>query len=154
MRKFLLVVAAAFLVLTAWCFHRRLFQDDEKRITEIIEEMRAAAERKSADGIIEHFANDYSDRDGNTKFMIYGLTKQVLDRADELRVRITDVKVTVAGDRAWASLKIVTEAVSGGKVYYPFGSDSDPETPSLTFKKTKTGDWAVASVENVRNSSF
>jgi ketosteroid isomerase-like protein len=154
MRKFLLALAVACLVLTAWCFHRRLFQDDEKRVAAVIEEMRQAAEKKSADGLIGHFSNDYSDRDGNTKFMIYGMVKGVLDRVDEIRIKVSDVKVTVAGDRAWASARIVAEATRDGQVYYPFGSDSDPETPSLTFKKTKTGDWAVVKVENVRNSSF
>ena len=154
MRKFLLVLAAAGLVLTAWCFHRRLFQDDEKRIAAIIEEMRGAAGRKSADGVIEHFSNEYSDRDGNTKFMIYGMIKGALDRTDEIRIKVSDVKVTVAGDRAWASLRVVAEATRDGRVYYPFGSDAEPETPTLTFKKNKTGDWAIIKVENVSNASF
>jgi hypothetical protein len=154
MRKFLLVLAVTCLVLVGWCFHRRLFQDDEKRIREVIEEMRVAAQEKSADRVIEHFGNEYSDKDGNTKIMIYGLLKNNLNRVDELRVKVDDVSVMVTGDRAFCTLNIVAEAVKDGKVYYPFGSDSDPENPTLTFKKTKTGDWVIIKVENVRESNF
>lgn len=153
MRKVVLVIAIASLVLVGWCFHRRIFQDDEKRIKEIIEQMRLAAEDKSADRIIEHFSKDYSDRDGNSKFTIYGIIRQSLSRVDEIRVEISNVDVTVTGDLAWASLDIVVEATRGGDIYYPFGSDREPENPSLTFKKTKTGDWRITKVENVRGSS-
>ena len=154
MKKFVLGLAIAAVVLVGWCFHRRLFQDDEKRVRAVIEEMRVAAEQKSVDRLIQHFGNDYSDKDGNTKMMIWGLLRNSFDRVDELRARVSDVDVMVAGDRAWVTLKVVTEAVQGGEVAYPFGSDADPETPTLTFKKTKTGDWVIIKIENVRENNF
>ena len=154
MKKFLLVLAIAAVVLGGWCFRGRLFQDDEKRIRTVIEEMRVAAEQKSADRVIGHFGNEYSDKDGNTKMMIWGLLKNSFERVDELRARVSDVDVMVAGDRAWVTMNVVAEAVKGGEVYYPFGSDSDPENPTLTFKKTKTGDWVIIKIENVRETNF
>ena len=154
MKKFMLGLAIATVVLVGWCFRSRLFQDDEKRIRAVIEEMRVAAEQKSADRIIGHFGNDYSDKDGNTKMMIWGLLRNSFEQVDELRARVSDVDVMVAGDRAWVTLQVVTEAVKSGEVAYPFGTDTDPESPTLTFKKTKTGDWVIIKIENVRENNF
>ena len=154
MRKFLVVCVLAAVILAGWCFHKRLFQDDEKRIREIIHEMELAAEKKSADGLMDYFSRDYKDSSGNTRFVVYGMVKRTLQRVDELRVTVSDVSVTVAGDRAWADMEVVAEAVRDGEVSYPFGSDRDPETPSLTFKKTGTGDWKIIKVENVQGGGF
>ena len=154
MKKVLLILLILVVALTGWCFFRRHFQDDEKRLREIIEQMRQAAEARNADNIIEHFSKDYSDKDGNTKLIVYGLLRNNLNRVDELRIKIEDVSVMVTGDRAWVNLRIVAEASKGGKVYYPFGSDEDPETPALTFKKSATGDWLIIKVENIKDSNF
>jgi hypothetical protein len=154
MRKVLLASGLALIVIFAWCAGKRMFRDDEKRIREVIEEMRLAAEELSADRLIAHFSKDYSDDNGYTKMIIYGLVRRNFQKVDELRVTIEDLDVMVTGDRAWVSLSIVAEASRGGEIYYPFGSDDDPEQPSLTFKKTKAGNWLIIKVDNVRDSGF
>jgi len=150
MRKAALFIAIAVLVVSGLCFHRRLYQNDEKRIKAIIEEMEAAAEAKSADGIIKWFANDYQDGSGNTKFFIYQLIRRTLERVEEMRVEVTEVEVLVTGDRAWATVTVTTEAIRGGSIVFPFGSDQEPETPRITFKRTATGDWRITRVEDVK----
>lgn len=151
MRKVLLVIAVFSLVIIAMCFHRRIYQDEEARIKEIIEEMRVAGEAKRADGIIKWFSNDYSDKSGNNKFIYYQLIMRTLDAVEEIKVEIKDVDVIVAGDRAWATLTVTTEAIRKGKIIFPFGSDQNPETPRLTFKKTATGDWSITRIDDVKS---
>jgi len=154
MKKALIAIAVVIVAVGGWCVVQRAFQDDKQKIIDTFEEMRQAAERKSPDGIIKHFSNDYSDKDGNSKLFIYGIIKRSFQNVDEIRVKIEDVDVTVAGDRAWASCRIVLEATKQGSVFYPFGSDQDPETPTVTFAKTSTGNWQVIKVENVRSRGF
>lgn len=147
--RLLLAIALGAVLLTAWCFHRRIFQDDEKRIREIIEEMRVAAEAKSAQRIIEHFSKDYSDSGGNNKFIIFQMIKHTLDMVEEIRIDVKDVTVLVTGDSAWATVEVTSQAVKNGKIIFPFGSDKEPETPRITFKRTSTGDWVIVRVEDV-----
>ena len=71
----LLGSALALIVIFAWCAGKRMFRDDEKRIREVIEEMRLGAEELSADVVIKHFSKDYSDNNGSTKMMIFGLIR-------------------------------------------------------------------------------
>jgi len=146
-----LVTAALVISLAtaAWIFHRRIFQDDQKRIREIIETMRAAAEQKNAEEFMKYFSRDYKDSSGNNKFMIYRMVKINIQAVDEFEAEVSDLDVLVTGDSAWATLKVVTHAVRDGRIISPFGSERDPEMPRITFKRTSTGDWAITRVENV-----
>lgn len=155
MKKKALIAAALVLAVSlAWCFQKRLFQDDEKRIREIVNEMAGAAERQDPDGLIRYFSSDYKDKNGYTKFVIAQLVRSNIGSVDELRVTIKDLDVLVAGDQAYATVTLVTEAKKNKKLYYPFGSDQDPESPRLTFARTGRGDWEIIKVENVNRSGF
>jgi ketosteroid isomerase-like protein len=153
-RKAFLALALLAITALAWHYHRRLFQDDDKTIRIMIEDMRQAAEAKDASRLLKHFSPDYNDRDGNNKFIISQMVTRSLASVSELRVSVKNVDVLVTGERAWATLTVTAEALKDGKVFFPFGSLEDPETPRLTFKKTSTGDWKIISVENIKNSGF
>jgi hypothetical protein len=155
MRKKALLAGLLILVLgLGWCFHRRLFQNDEKAIRAVIEQMRTAAEAKNTAELMKHFSPNYKDRDGNNKFIIDQIVRRSLVRVDELRITIKSVDVLVMGDTARVSVTVTGEAVKNGKVTYFFGSEDEPETPHLTFQKTSTGDWLIIKVENVRGGDF
>jgi len=153
-KKLLLGALIGLLIMTGWCFHKRLFGDDEKRIREIITQMEKAAENKNTQGIIEHFSSDYSDSGGHNKFIILQMMKRFIDSLDDIRIDVKDLDVLVAGDRAYATMKVTSQATKRGRVISPFGSDNDPETPRVTFERTSTGDWKIIKVENVDSPSF
>ncbi len=155
MRKKIFIGGVLALVVTlAWCYHGRLFGDDEEKIREMVELMRVAAEAKSAAGMMEHFSRNYTDRNDYNKFMIRQMVERSLKSVDEIRVTVKDVDVLVTGERAWATVTVVAEATKKGKVYFPFGSDDRPEKPRLTLERTSTGDWLIIKVENVNNDGF
>ncbi len=153
-KRLLLAVLVAAVAALAWCFHKRLFGDDEARIREVIHEMETAAEAKNVPAIMEHFSRDYKDDSGNNKFIINQLVKRSLAGVDEFQVEIKDVDVMVAGERAWTTVTIVSQATRRGKIISPFGTEQDPEQPRVTFERTATGDWLIIKVEGVDSPGF
>jgi hypothetical protein len=153
MRKKIIVALLIFVaVCTAWCFHRRLFQDDEKRIREIIGELEVAAEARNTGEFMKHVSGNYTDDRGHKKMVVHQMVNRVFQSVSEIKVNISDIDVVVTGEKAWAIITVSTEAVKGGKIIAPFGSDERPETPRITFEKTSNGDWEIIKIDDVDGS--
>ena len=69
-RKIIIGLALAGALLLAWRFYKNAFQDDEKKIRETIEFMRAGAEQKNVAAVMRCFSRDYKDDNGNNKFTV------------------------------------------------------------------------------------
>jgi len=142
------LVAVAIIIL-AVAYHQRLFQDDEKRIRQIVAEIEQAAENKNSDGIMEHVSGEYSDDSGLNKFLLRRLLDNNFGRVDELRVTVEDADVFVTGKKATVNLKVTAQAVRQGRIFFPLGSENEAERPKVTFQKTGTGEWKIVKIENV-----
>lgn len=149
MRKALFALAVAAVIIVAFIYHKRLFLDDEKRIREIIAEIEKAAEAKDLPGVMKHISGDYSDESGLNKFYLRRLLQGNLKKVDELRVKVEEVNVFVTGEKAYVNLAVTAEATRKGRIFFPLGSQDEPEHPKITFQKTGTGDWEIIKIENV-----
>lgn len=149
MKKAVLALAAVAVIILAAVYHKRLFQDDEKRIREIVVRIEQAAENKNTDGIMEHVSGEYSDDSGLNKLLLRRLLDNNLARVDELRVKVEDADVFITGEKATVNLKVTAEAVRQGRIFFPLGSENEAERPEVTFKKTGTGEWKIVKIENM-----
>ncbi len=150
MRKKIIVGLLIFVaVCTAWCFQKRLFQDDEKRIREVVKELKTAAEARNTGEFMKHFSRNYNDDSGHKKVIVQQMVNRIFQSVSEMQVNILDVDVMVTGDSGWAIVTVSAQAVKNGKIVSPFGSDESPETPRITFEKTSTGDWEIVKVDDV-----
>ena len=150
MKRALIALAILVVALGGWCTVRRLFADDEAAIRAAIEDMRTAAEAKDVGRFMSHVSGDYQDDSQNNAFIIRQMIMRVLTGFDSLKVHVEDVRVTVTGDTAYATMNVTTEAVRNGKLENPFGSDQAPERPRVTFKKD--GEWKIVKVDGVQGS--
>lgn len=132
-----------------YLIYRSCTQEDEGRLRAIIQEMAAAAEAQDLSAFMNHFSNQYQDRHGNSYFVILQLVKRVFEEVDELKVKVEDLNVVVAGDEAYVTLSVMTEARRQGRILHPFGREDRPEQPRITFQKERL-DWKIIRVEGVQ----
>ncbi|MFO8058702.1 MAG: hypothetical protein R6V10_15555 [bacterium] len=149
MKKATLVLVVSAALVLAFVYHRRIYQDDEKRIREIISKIEKHAEAKNTDGMMEYVSDDYSDDSGLNKFYLRRMLQSRMGELDELKVEIKDLDVFVSGEKATVNLALTAQATRKGKIFFPLGSEDKPEHPKITFRKTGTGDWEIIEIDNV-----
>ena len=148
--KIALLLAA---VVAAYLIYRSCSQEDEAVIRGGIQEMAAAAEARDAQKFMEHFSSHYRDSQGNSAFVLFQIVKNLFGQVEELKVKISDVSVMVAGDQAFATLAVVAAARREGQMVYPFGREDSPEHPRITFQKEGLS-WKIVKVEGVEHGGM
>lgn len=149
MKKAALVLVVAGALVLAFVYHRRLYQDDEKRIREIISLIEKHAEAKNTDRMMEYVSGDYSDDSGLNKFYLRRMLQSRMGKLDELKVSIKDLDVFVSGEKATVNMALTAQATKQGRIFFPLGAEDEPEHPKITFRKTGTGDWEIVEIDNV-----
>ena len=140
-------------VLAAYLIYRSCSKEDDAAIRGIIQEMVAAAEARDAQKFMDHFSSHYHDSQGNNAFALFQIVKSIFEQVDELKVRVEDLSVVVAGDQAFATLAVVAAARREGQMVYPFGREDSPEHPRITFQK-ESFSWKIVKVEGVEHGGF
>jgi ketosteroid isomerase-like protein len=140
-------------VVAAYLVYRSCSKEDEAAIREIIQEMAAAAEARDAQKFMEHFSSHYQDSQGHNAFILFQIVQNIFGQLDELKVRVEDVSVVVAGDQAYVTLAVVAGGRRQGQMVYPFGREDSPEHPRITFQKESFG-WKIVRVEGVEHAGY
>jgi len=138
-------------VVVGYWVYRSCTREDDAALRAIIQEMAAAAEARDTSRFLKHFSSQYQDSHGNGYFFILQMVKRIFEEVDELEVKVEDLNVVVAGDEAFVTLSVMTEARRQGQILHPFGREDYPEQPRITFKKERLG-WKIVRVEGVERA--
>jgi hypothetical protein len=141
---FRMAVATAVLI-TAWIVWQRVFVTDEKRIQRQIAVMEQAVEQGNILRLEGAIAQDYADDFGLDKSSLLGAVRSFRQQYDALFIHISDLQITVAGDKQTGQAVLVAKVLAK-----PPGAVQETEVRAdrfrLFLRKTDTG-WKLYRVE-------
>lgn len=145
MHKLIILITLLFLITFGSC--SGALPAEEDRIREMIKEVAEKAETKDIGAIKKHISRNYRDPRGNDYQELSGLLLYHFFRAEKISTYLTEMEVSVEGEKATAAveailtrgkeIKSLKDLIPEGASYYLF---------NLVFQKEQ-GEWLLISAE-------
>ena len=142
MRRLIAVsLVALLLAVILYMVATRVFISEEARIEKQIQRGRKAIEDESILTIALMVAEDYRDESGNDRSTLLAQVRHFFQVADNLKLGIRSVNVTVADSEAEALIRFTISGMLSGESFAGLGS-TGPESARLRFSR-RSGSWQV-----------
>ena len=142
----LIIAVAAFFLWPA--------SDDPTEIEKVLKKMIAAGEAGNFEGVTEHVSFDYRDEYGATFFVVKNIVQKVFEKFDKFETKYDGLSVTMneSDDGSKIAIANLNMNIKGKKSNISFsllGQDESYENITITFKKTRLGEWKVIKSEGL-----
>jgi hypothetical protein len=128
--------------------------DDPSEIEKVLNKMITAGQDGVFEGVTEHVSFEYRDEYGATYFAVKNIVKTVFEKFDKFETKYNNLSVSIdeSEDGNKIAIANLNMNIKGYKSNIPisiFGKDDSFENITLTFKKSKLGDWKVIKSEGL-----
>jgi len=122
--------------------------DDPSEIEKVLNKMITAGEGRSSEGVTEHASFDYRDDYGASYFVVKKIVQTVFEKFDNFETTYNKLSVTMneTEDGNKIAIANLNMNIKGYKSNIPINilrKDDSFENITLTFKKSKLGEWKV-----------
>ena len=122
--------------------------DDPSEIEKVLNKIITASEGGSYEGVTEHVSFDYRDEYGASYFVVKKIVQTVFEKFDKFETTYNNLSVTMneTEDGNKIAIANLNMNIKGYKSNIPInvlGKDDSFENITLTFKKSKLGEWKV-----------
>ncbi|NIP37898.1 MAG: hypothetical protein GWO07_02445 [Candidatus Dadabacteria bacterium] len=142
----IIIAAAAFFLWPA--------SDDPTEIEKVLNKMITAGQTGTFEGVTEHVSFDYRDDYGATYFAVKNIVQKVFEKFDSFDTKHKNLSVTISESEdgskiAIANLDMNIKGKKSNTSFSILGKDDSYENITLTFKKSKLGEWKVTKSEGL-----
>ncbi|NIT13158.1 MAG: hypothetical protein GTN99_02615 [Candidatus Dadabacteria bacterium] len=149
-----ILALVALIIIGAAAFFLWPASDDPAEIEKVLKKMIAAGQAGTFEGVTEHVSFDYRDDYGVTYFAVKNIVQNVFEKFDNFETKYDSLAVTMSeaedgSKTAIANLNINIKGKKSNINHDILGKDSRFENITLTFKKSKLGEWKLIKSEGL-----
>jgi len=128
--------------------------DDPSEIEKVLNKMISAGQNGGYEGVTEHVSFVYKDDYGATYFAVKNIVRVFFEKFDKFETEYNNLSVSINDSEdgnkfAIANLNIFIKGYKSNIPINILGKDDSFENITLTFKKSKLGDWKVIKSEGL-----
>ncbi len=149
-----IITIFAVLIIAIAAFFLWPSSDDPSEIEKVLNKMITAGQNGVYEGVTEHVSFEYRDDYGATYFVVKKIVQNVFKKFDKFETKYNNLSVTMNetenGNKiAIANLNMNIKGIKSNIPISILGKDDSFENITLTFKKSKLGEWKVTKSEGL-----